>query len=606
MTESVRLRAPDPELRPGFRAGAPGPAHVEDFPRPEDGAGDHRQEIRTAAAQLVEARASESRAVAAQVRSIHRLWSAAQAVRTAARFAALAEAETSTGSARPDPLGPLAEAEHELVLDVAAEVGAALQLPPGTARRRVEDAVLLAEMLPEVLTALEEGRIGPPQAAVLVEQWRELVVEAPTWTARERVPPPVDAVLRLVSELLERAPRATAAQLRAAARSRRAVLVADAEERSRRAARKNRSVWVEPAPDGTAYLHALLDAHVALAAHDRLEELASRLGERVPAPGRPGPGRLARPELPEDAEPRSAGELRADVLADLLLDGVLPEEPDFPRGVRARVSVLVPVSVLADAAAGASAAAGSGTGAPVLSGYGPIGAGVARRLAAGAGAWHRILTHPGTGVVLDHDRTVYAVPRDLRRLVELRDGTCRFPGCRRRAERCDLDHTVAWQDGGTTAEHNLAVLCRHHHRLKHRDGPLGRWSVRRVAVPPGPRPHRGPPGAGPEPGATAVLEWVSPAGLVHRTEPEHAVCHRSSGHPAIPEGAGDTGQAAESWAAQATAGSPRGPGDVAPAAAPGDRLPRHAAAAAPPPAEQNATCPPTGPPGHSPDDPPPF
>ena len=34
--------------------------------------------------------------------------------------------------------------------------------------------MLLAEMLPHVLEAMEAGRIGPRQAAVLVEQWREL------------------------------------------------------------------------------------------------------------------------------------------------------------------------------------------------------------------------------------------------------------------------------------------------------------------------------------------------------------------------------------------------------------------------------------------------
>ena len=83
-------------------------------------------------------------------------------------FQAMAQAEAEIaagGFLRPDPLSPLAEAEHQLLVDVAAEVGPALRLPAGTARRRVEDAVLLAEMLPEVLTALEEGRIGSPQAA---------------------------------------------------------------------------------------------------------------------------------------------------------------------------------------------------------------------------------------------------------------------------------------------------------------------------------------------------------------------------------------------------------------------------------------------------------
>ena len=471
--------------------------------------------VRAAALELADAAAAEARAVGAQLRCIHRLWLAAQAARTAARFEAMEKAQAelfARGAVRPDPLSPLAEAEHQLVLDVAAEVGPALRLPSGTARRRVEDAVLLAEMLPEVLIALEAGRIGAAQAMVMVEQWRELVVEAPTWTGTQCVPPPVEAVCGLIAELLERAPQATAAQLRATARARRAVLVADAEERSRRAARKHRAVWVEPASDGTAYLHALLDAHVAIAVHGRLEELATLLGEDVPVPGRPGPACAPGPQLSEAAEPRTAGELRADVLADLLLDGVLPDDACFPRGIRAQVSVTVPVAMLTGAGAGPGA---TGCGAPMLSGYGPISAEVARQLAAGAGAWHRVLTHPATGVVLDHDRTVYAVPRDLRRLVELRDGTCRFPGCRRRAQSCDLDHTVAWTDGGPTAEHNLAALCRHHHRIKHRSGHLGRWSVRQIEA----EPAFG--ATGEPPRRTAVLEWTSPAGLVHRSAPEH-------------------------------------------------------------------------------------
>lgn len=502
------------------------------------GPGARGELVRAAAGELADAAAAEARAVGAQIRCIHRLWLAAQAARTAARFEAMlqAEAEMSTrGFVRPDPLSPLAEAEHQLVVDVAAEVGPALRLPSGTARRRVEDAVLLAEMLPEVLAALEDGRIGAAQATVMVEQWRELIEQAPTWTPATCVPPPVEAVCRLITELLERAPHATPAQLRAVARARRAVLVADAEERSRRFARKHRAVWVEPAADGTAWLHALLDAHVAVAVHDRLEHLAALLGEDVPVPDRLGLTCPPRLEGPEDAEPRSAGELRADVLADLLLDGVLPDEPGFPRGVRARVSVMVPVSLLTSGGSGTGSAA---CGTPVLSGFGPISTEVARRLAAGAGAWHRVLTHPVTGVVLDHDRTVYAVPRDLRRLVELRDGTCRFPGCRRRAESCDLDHTVAWADGGPTAEHNLAALCRHHHRVKHRDGHLGRWSVRRAA-------------AGSEDGTAgtpseqaAVLEWTSPGGLVHRSVPEHAggrcaVANRRSTPVAIPSSGGD-------------------------------------------------------------------
>ncbi|MGK5171951.1 HNH endonuclease signature motif containing protein [Geodermatophilus sp. CPCC 205761] len=54
----------------------------------------------------------------------------------------------------------------------------------------------------------------------------------------------------------------------------------------------------------------------------------------------------------------------------------------------------------------------------------------------------------------------------LDRFVRLRDRRCRFPGCRRRARTCDLDHRLEWPEG-PTAHHNLCCLCEHHHRLKH-------------------------------------------------------------------------------------------------------------------------------------------
>lgn len=54
----------------------------------------------------------------------------------------------------------------------------------------------------------------------------------------------------------------------------------------------------------------------------------------------------------------------------------------------------------------------------------------------------------------------------LDRFVRHRDRRCRFPGCRARPTRSDLDHTVPWPAGPTSAA-NLACLCRHHHRLRH-------------------------------------------------------------------------------------------------------------------------------------------
>jgi hypothetical protein len=52
------------------------------------------------------------------------------------------------------------------------------------------------------------------------------------------------------------------------------------------------------------------------------------------------------------------------------------------------------------------------------------------------------------------------------RFVQARDRTCRHPGCRRPAARTDADHVLAHADGGPTDCTNLCSLCRRHHRLK--------------------------------------------------------------------------------------------------------------------------------------------
>jgi hypothetical protein len=91
-------------------------------------------------------------------------------------------------------------------------------------------------------------------------------------------------------------------------------------------------------------------------------------------------------------------------------------------------------------------------------------------------------------------RTAYTPSAALADLVRARDVTCRFPGCRQPADRCDLDHVVPWPDGPTAAD-NLAALCRHHHRLKHQT----QWTVR----------------AGP----AGDLTWTAPTGHAYTTIP---------------------------------------------------------------------------------------
>jgi hypothetical protein len=150
-----------------------------------------------------------------------------------------------------------------------------------------------------------------------------------------------------------------------------------------------------------------------------------------------------------------------------------------------------------------------------LEGYGPIDLETARILAARAPSFVRVLTHPETGAVLSVGRKRYKVPKDLRMWLRVRDGTCRFVGCGRRAERCDVDHTKERQHGGLTEHRNLAHLCRKHHTEKGASAGASAgagvgasadaWTV-----------VQSPDGSG-------VLTWTSPRGHTYETRPESEI-----------------------------------------------------------------------------------
>ena len=73
-----------------------------------------------------------------------------------------------------------------------------------------------------------------------------------------------------------------------------------------------------------------------------------------------------------------------------------------------------------------------------------------RRLAA-EGTWRRLLTDPASGAVLDYGRTRYEPPPELVDHVVARDRTCRWPTCDRPAGACELDHTLRYPFGATSA-----------------------------------------------------------------------------------------------------------------------------------------------------------
>jgi hypothetical protein len=101
-----------------------------------------------------------------------------------------------------------------------------------------------------------------------------------------------------------------------------------------------------------------------------------------------------------------------------------------------------------------------------LSGHGPITAETARELMQDATV-RRLLTDPISGTMIDLGRTRYRPTTALDRILNHRDRTCSFPGCKP-ALRCDKDHSRPYHQGGSTSTDNMLTLCRRHHNLKTR------------------------------------------------------------------------------------------------------------------------------------------
>jgi hypothetical protein len=105
---------------------------------------------------------------------------------------------------------------------------------------------------------------------------------------------------------------------------------------------------------------------------------------------------------------------------------------------------------------------------PTIDWVGPIGPALLARLLDDC-TISRVVFGPD-GQLLDIGTATRVWPVGMRRAIIERDRGCRFVGCDRRPEWCDIDHVVPWEEHGPTAVWNGLLLCRHHHRAKRRDG----------------------------------------------------------------------------------------------------------------------------------------
>ena len=320
--------------------------------------------------------------------------------------------------------------------EVVAELGAALRVGDQTVHGWLGSGSALVHHYPLTLRALRAGVIDERHAAAILDAGAALEDD--------------DLRAEYERRVLEVAAVESAARVRVTARTIAGRLQRDLVDDRQRRAHERRRVRLYDIEDGLTRLVADLPAALARAAFERVSDLAASLDDD-------GDGKH------DDRDERCLDERRADVLADLLIGGTPAAHPDL-RAAGAAVQVTVPLLTLA----------GVDDEPAILSGHGPIDAETARRLAAAAPGWERVVQHPLTGEVLACDR--YRPSAALRRLIDVRDEHCRWPGCRRSARRCDADHTVAYSEGGDTVGSNLALFCRRHHRLKH----ASPWRVRQL------------------------------------------------------------------------------------------------------------------------------
>ena len=419
-------------------------------------------------------------------------------------------------AAGPDPFPPGGPIPGDYNPDqwAESEIAAALTWSGVNAGTQLALARQIVRRLPALHAAMLAGHIDAHKARVICDQLLLLSDEQ----ARA-----------VVEKILPEAAGKTTGQLRHKL-ARLVITIDPAAARKRyREAVKHRQVWCGREEEGTLSLGGRrLPADRAAAAFDHLDTLATALLEA--------------------GDSRGLEELRADVMLDLLQGLItdLQPDPDTADDRRRRHRARPPAGRSAGKAdsrsrAGrrrrptcdpglrgeaARARGGGGGGLAVcphgcrtgggleltvpattlmglaehpgeLGSWGPVIADVARKMA------HDLTRAPWRfSVTDDAGRVIWNGPTRRRptagdaAYVKARDRRCRFPGCRRRARRCHIDHTHEHRDGGASIPCNLGCLCARHHGLKTK----GIWRLWQI------------------PDGTFV--WRSPLGRTYIVKPE--------------------------------------------------------------------------------------
>ncbi|MEQ4204277.1 DUF222 domain-containing protein [Actinopolymorpha sp. B9G3] len=316
-----------------------------------------------------------------------------------------------------------------------------LRIRPGKASRRVKLARDLDTTLAMTHTALNAGDIDVEAADVIAQTIRDLPSEAGpdvrfdaerAMLDHARVFHPQD-LTRIGTTILgtvdpDLADRILAKKL--------------ADDEARAARRRELSIQDDPYST-SSFLRGKLDAETADMLRTAIEPLAK-----------------PRPTDADGPDTRTASQRLGDGFHELLRRYLDSGESPTHAGEKPHLVITITDTNLAD-----------GTGHATLLRTGtPISARTAQRMACDAKVSYWGIVNGQQALT---DGTRLFVGR-TRRLLELRDRGCAFPGCDRPPSWCDGHHIIAWLQGGPTTVDNGVLLCGHHHRLVHQ----GAWHVR--------------------------------------------------------------------------------------------------------------------------------
>jgi hypothetical protein len=300
------------------------------------------------------------------------------------------------------------------------ELMAALTITRRAARMEIELALNIVHRIPSLVGALISGQLDERRIKVIARETRDLD----------------DELANVVcAEVLAKAPALTTSEIRSWIRRLR-INVHPEEAKSRfEQAVEERRIFCELTEDGTATITAI----------GLQPDRAARVMNRIAA---------AAITLRNPSEARCVDQLRTDVFLDML-EGTSPSTQKGVIDIRADLTTFMALN----------------DNSVELSGYGPVIADIGRQIANRSivnkgGEWRFTVTDPTGGSVTGLTRRRPTASES--RLVESRDVTCVFPGCRAPSTSCDLDHRIPYSEGGRTHPEQLVPLCRKDHVVRHR------------------------------------------------------------------------------------------------------------------------------------------